>query len=163
MKLAGLVEHQLLRPLAERDQKRWLLVTTDIETTLSGAGDPALGFPSIDADAVIGRFCKGWIVSITREPEGKADFKKLNDHDEAWVMNFRGPAEGWRLFGRYARKNLFVGLHLWPRGDCVPWAMYQQRATDMIANWGTRWTNAPLRSDNYGDFLSDPWDDRDDK
>lgn len=163
MKLAGLVEHQLLRPLQERDQKRWLVVTKDIETVLSGKGNPALDFPSVDADAVIGRFCKGFIVSISREPEGKADLKKLKDHDEAWVMNFRGPAEGWRLFGRFARKNLFVGLALWARGDCVPWSVYQQRAIDMITDWEGRWTEQPLRSEKYGDFLSDPWTDRDEK
>lgn len=163
MKLAGLVEHQLLKPLDERDQKRWVLVTKEIDEILSGQGDPSLFFPSYDADAVIGRFCKGWIVSVTSDKDGKTDFKKLKNHDEAWVMMFRGPAEGWRLFGRFAKKNLFVGLALWPRGDCVPWAMYQQRATDMIADWEGRWPAAPLRSDKCEDFLSWPFDDRDEK
>lgn len=162
MKLAGLVEHQLLTPLEERDQRRWLVVTKEIDTILSGKGDPALGFPSVDADVTIGRFCKGHIVSITRQREGpKTDFKYLQNHDQAWVMMFRGPAEGWRLFGRFARKNLFVGLALWPRGACVPFAMYQQRAADMIADWGTRWAAEPLRSANYEGYLSEPFDDRD--
>lgn len=161
MKLAGFVEHQLLRPLEERDQKRWVVVTKEIDAILSGQGNPSLEFPHHDADGVMGRFCKGWIVSVTREKDGKADFKKLKNHDEAWVLMFRGPAEGWRLFGRFAKKNLFVGLALWPRGDCVPWSVYQQRATDMVTDWEQRWTEIPLRSDKYKDFLSDPFDDRD--
>lgn len=159
MKLAGLVEHQLLRPLDVRDQKRWLLVTKDIDALLSGHTDPA--FPSHEADALIGRYCKGLIVSITRKTAGKADFKKLNDHDEAWVMLLNGPGEGWRLFGRFARKNVFVGLACWARGQCVPWSMYQQRAVDMIVDWQARFAADPLRSEKYSDFLSDPFYDKD--
>ena len=155
------MEHQLLRPLDARDQKRWLYVTKPIDALLSGSSNSA--FPSHEADALIGRFCKGFIVTATRESEGKADFKKLKNHDEAWVMILNGPGEGWRLFGRFARKNVFVGLACWPRGQCVPWSMYQQRAVDMIADWQCRWTSPPLRSEKYSDFLSDPYFDKDEK
>lgn len=159
LKLAGLVEHQLLRPLEPREQKRWLYVTKDIDALLSGKSNSA--FPSHEADVLIGRFCKGLIVSITRKTEGKADFKKLKDHDEAWVGILNGPGEGWRLFGRFARRNVFVGLTCWPRGQCVPWQAYQDRATDMIATWQSTFATDPLRSNNYSDFLSDPFYDKD--
>ena len=39
MKLAGLVEHQLLKPLGEGDKKRWLFVTNELEELLRGESD----------------------------------------------------------------------------------------------------------------------------
>lgn len=160
MRLAGLEEHQLLRPLDERDKKRWLFVTSDLERLLSGHGDAS--FPSALADGAIGTFCKGWIAKVSREQGAKAvDFKKLKNHDEAWVMFLPGPGPGWRLFGRFARKNMFVGLSCFPRDECWPFAVYQQRAQDMITDWQGRFAADPLRSNDYRDYFGDMVFDKD--
>lgn len=164
MKLAGLVEHRLLRPLEERDQRRWLFVTKEIEQLLRGGSAHAHPFPSAQADIVIARFCKGLIVSVTREAKVKsADFKWLKGHDEAWVLNFREPKPGWRLFGRFARKNVFVGLSCLPRHECGTWSEYNQCAADMIAIWKSRFPEPPFRSNKYDDYFSWPYDDKDEK
>ena len=160
MKLAGLVEHQLLKPLGEGDKKRWLFVTNELEELLRGESDSS--FPSAGADNIIARFCKGLIVSVSRKATSvTADFKWLQDHDQAWVLILDEPRPGWRMFGRFARKNVFVGLSCLPRHDCAPWQMYQQRATDMISDWQSRFPVEPLRSNRYNDYFSDPFWDKD--
>jgi hypothetical protein len=150
--LAGLVEHQLLVPLAEKEKKRWLFVTGDIDDLLSGR-NAATSFPSAVADAVIGRFCKGLIVSCTAKMKGRADFKRLTGIEEAWVLVFPGPDGGWRLFGRFARKNVFVGLACFHRDECAPLTKYNEHAATMIADWATRFASGPLMAADYDDYL----------
>jgi hypothetical protein len=162
LKLAGLVERELITPLAERDKKRWIFVTQEIDDLLSGKQNPAAMFPCIKADMTFGRICRGYIVSLTRrKADTSADFKCLEGLDEAWSVKLPGPGSGWRMFGRFARKNVFVGLACHPRDDCAPWAVYNQRALDMIADWNSRWAGDPLRSLHFGDYVSDPFHDRD--
>lgn len=161
LRLAGLVEHELLQPLAEKDKKRWLFVTQEVADLLSGKQNPGAMFPCAKADGVIGRYSRGWIVSFTKKPVGKADFKKLSNLDEAFSITFPGPGSGWRMFGRFARKNVFVGLSCYERGDCAPWAMYNKRAADMIADWEARFSLGPLRGASYADYVGDPFRDDD--
>lgn len=161
LELAGLVEHRLLRPLDERDKKRWLFVTQAVENLLTGKKNPPAQFPCPAADVVIGRFCKGLIVSVTAKRTGKADLKRLSDLDEAWSMTFPGPGAGWRLFGRFARRNVFVGLRCHPRGDCAPGWRYDQRANDMIGDWAARFASEPLRKTRYEDYLGQVFFDKD--
>lgn len=153
LQLAGLTEHQLPKPLEEKDQKRWLYVTQEIDALLSGNGDPALGFPTAFGESVISGFCQGWYVTVTRQKNVKAHLKWLTGHDEAWVMVFPKPKPGWRLFGRWASKNLFVGLLCLPRGECAPDSVYQQRAVEMIAEWQSRFAADPLRGKQVSDYL----------
>jgi len=49
-------------------------------------------------------------VSLIGDPsKQKPDIERLSGLDEAWVMCFRRPLPGWRLFGRFVAKNIFVG------------------------------------------------------
>ena len=149
-------------PLAERDKKRWLFVTQEVDDLLSGNSSSAAPFPCVKADIVIGRFCKGWVVSFTRKKgDTSADFKCLEGLDEAWSVKLPGPEAGWRMFGRFARKNVFVGLSCYPRDECAPWAVYNQRALDMITEWNSRLPTDPLRATAYESYVSDPFHDRD--
>ena len=72
-----------------------------------------------------------------------------------------GTDPGWRLFGRFARKNVFIGLSCYERRDCAPWKVYNQRAVDMIADWDSRFTADPLRSSSYEDYVGSMFHDRD--
>lgn len=160
LSFAGFVEHKLLRPLGENEKTRWLYVTQELETLLRGqSGDNQ--FPSTDADVVVGRFCKGHIVSVTAKPSGKADFKRLSGLDEAWTMTFPGPGSGWRLFGRFARKNIFVGLICLPRDACAPRAIYDAKAAEMIAGWESKWAAPPLRRASLIEYLGENHFDKD--
>lgn len=157
MKLVGFVEHQLPTPLQPGEQKRWLYVTKDIDALLCDSGVVPVGH----VDPKIGQFCKGYILFVTQRRSRKknvADFKKLEDHDEAWVMMFCEPKnEQWRLFGRFLSKDVFVGLLLLPRKECGADDKYQERAKEMIAAWKARLPmERPLRGKFYEDYLSDP-------
>ena len=161
LKLAGLVEHQLPRPLGESDQKRWLFVTPEIDAVLSDSSIVPTGW----TDAKIGSFLKGHVLLVTRQRNKKrvvADFKKLEGHDEAWVMVFPQPKDDqWRLFGRFASKDVFVGLLLLPRKECGSDERYQERAEEMIATW--KFASEPLRSDSLEDYFSGHIISKDDK
>lgn len=162
LKLAGLVEHELVVPLAEKDKKRWLFVTPEVGDLLSGKLNPQAAFPSHLADVAIARFCKGYATSLTRKMRNKsADFKKLVGLHEAWAMKLPGPGSGWRLFGRFAKRNVFVGLDCRERGDCAPVTKYNQIALDMIVEWDKRWPTAPLSSHKCEDYVSWPFHEMD--
>lgn len=153
LKLAGFVEHELIVPLAEKDKKRWLFVTQDVDDLLSGKLNPEVAFPSVAADHVLGRISKGLIVSVTRSMSCKADFKQLKGLDEAWTIQLPGPGAGWRLFGRFARKNVFVGFDCRERGDCAPLTKYNEIAIDMIGEWNSHLPLGPLTGSRAEDYL----------
>jgi len=95
-------------------------------------------------------------VSATRRERGKSDFKWLRGHDEVWVLSFRRPAPGWRIFGRFARKNFFVGLRYYEREELADNVLYQQAARDMIADWNRRFPGVePYRGRDFEDYLGD--------
>ena len=50
-------------------------------------------------------------------------------------MCFREPAPGWRLFGRFAGKNVFVGTILKDRHECGGRKSYTRIAQRMISEW----------------------------
>lgn len=162
LKLAGFVEHQLPTPLKQGEQKRWLYVPKDIEALLCDGSK----LPTGHTHAMIGSFLKGNILLVTRRrPKKKKDddpanFKRLEDHDEAWVMAFTKPKqEQWRLFGRFADKDLFVGLLLKPRKELWPEERYQEAAEEMIASWS--FEREPLRSEELEDYFSGTIIDKD--
>ena len=155
LELAGFVEHQLPIPLKAGEKKRWLYVTKEIEALLCDGSK----LPTGHIHATIGSFLKGNVLLVTRRrPKKKKDnnpanFKKLEDHDEAWVMAFTMPRdEQWRLFGRFADKDIFVGLLLKPRKDLWPDDLYQQAAKEMIASW--KFGREPLRSEELEDYFT---------
>jgi hypothetical protein len=144
----------LIVPLKESEKKRWLYVTPEVAELLNGTLHAQTVFPSIEADLAIGRYCKGLIVSVTDKPNvAKADFKLLSNLDQAWVMYFPGPGAGWRLFGRFARNNHFVGLSCYAREECAPKSVYDLRARDMIADWESRFVAPPLKASEWSDYV----------
>ncbi|HVU31400.1 MAG TPA: hypothetical protein VHE36_13465 [Sphingomicrobium sp.] len=155
---AGFIEHQLPAAIPERDKKRWLYVTPEIDALLSGSGPSEAGFPSVFARDEINRFCRGWVWSVTSQRNKKvtADLKKMEGHDEAWVFVFPKPRPGWRLFRRFYSRDIFVGLVCKDRHECEPDAAYQQHAIEMIARWQQLIPGEPLRGRFFEDYLSDP-------
>lgn len=152
LRLAEFVEHQLPTALQPGEKKRWLYVTKEIEAVLCDGGVVPKGW----TDAKIGSFLKGHVLLVAQQRTKKrviADLKKLEGHDEAWVMVFPQPKnEQWRLFGRFADKDTFVGLLLLPRKECGSDELYQQRAEEMIAAW--KFEKDPLRGEFPDDYLS---------
>jgi hypothetical protein len=121
--------------------------------------------PAGHTDAKIGSFVKGHVLLVTQQRNKKritADFKKFEGHDEVWVMVFPQPKnEQWRLFGRFADKDIFVGLLLLPRKECGPDELYQQRAEEMVGLW--KFEKKPLSGDFPSDYLSGAVINKDEK
>jgi hypothetical protein len=61
--------------------------------------------------------------------------ERLEDLDEAWVMCFRRPRPGWRLFGRFAARDHFVVLGAHDRNKLKNRAIYAEAAQDAAEEW----------------------------
>jgi len=154
LRIAGFVEHELVAPLKESEKKRRLWLEPDVANLLAGRKNPAAGFPHIKADLDLARFCRGFIVSATRREKGKADFKWLKGHDEVWVLYIHKPPPGWRIFGRFARKNVFVAFRYYEREE-LPDNFYAA-AQNVIQQWDMKFPGVdPFRGGRFEDYLGD--------
>jgi hypothetical protein len=159
--LAGLKEYEC--GAVTNAPVRRLFVSPEIHGILGGKLSQPVGFPCAEADKTIARYRSGYIVHVTRKPAGKGDFKWLNDHDEVWVMHFKGAGANWRLFGRFAKAKLFVGLICIERSELKPWSTYQKKGTEMIADWEKRFPDCePFRGSKFEDYLGDMVYNKDD-
>lgn len=156
LKLAGFVEHELIVPLKPGEKKRRLWLSPDVAKLLSGQKNPDAGFPHVSADRDVGRFGRGYIVSVSRRQGSRAEFKWLKQHDEAWVYSFRKPPPGWRILGRFARKSWFVGLCYYEREELADLATYNARISDMIGQWEATFPGVePHRGKGFEDYLGE--------
>ena len=159
IRLAGLVECDL--PLDRPRTVRRLYVTREINNVISGKAKARPEFPSGEADLLLGRFVNGLILGVSDKPSGRGDLKHLQNLDESWVLAFRKPIPGWRLFGRFAAPKVFVGLHLVPREDAGDQVQYAEQARKMIQKWEKRFPGTePFSSDNIDDYLGPMWTQR---
>lgn len=152
LQLAGFVEYEC-GPAAAAVKRR-LFVPSGIHAVLSGGTSQPPGFPCAAADLMFHRYRVGNIIHCTRRPQGKGDFKWLENHDEVWVMCFKGAGVPWRMLGRFARPNLFVGLFNVERGELSPWSAYQAKAAGTIADWDAKFPGCdPYRGTKFEDYL----------
>jgi hypothetical protein len=150
------VEHELIVPIKEVEKKRSIWVSGDVSALITGRKNPAAGFPSVKYDADLGRYCKGFIVSATRRLNGKSDFKWLTGHDEVWVLSFRQPPPGWRVFGRFAKPNVFVGLCYYDREELGDLVAYNAAAKALVKKWDLAFPGVePFRGQSFGDYLGE--------
>ena len=69
-------------------------------------------------------------------------------------MCFRKPAPGWRLFGRFPAKNVFVGIYLKDRHECGGRNNYVTHAINAIAEWDRLLEDVPfIRGATLGDYI----------
>lgn len=152
--LAGLVECSL--PCVVSSQPRRIFVTKDIDDLLNGKVLANPEFPSETADREIGKFVRGYIVGVSRKHSSKAELKWMTGVPESWVYCFRQPPPGWRLFGRFAQKNVFVGLRLVTREEAGTLIEYAQNANAMIASWdGLFPKEGPFMAKDFEGYLGD--------
>jgi hypothetical protein len=135
------------------EYKRVLLVPKDINSELKKIAD----LPKIRS--VLQRFISGMYVtgSMQGGPRDlRPDFERLTNVNEVWVMCFRQPKfDQWRLMGRFARFNAFVGLALFRRAFLNGDQKYQTIAADFVARWPT--ADIPVHTGNtIESYLSIP-------
>ena len=142
--------------------KRAFLVHKDVSQILSG---PHGGFPGAVGAAFITTFVMGGYVtaSLIGDPGGlRPQMERLIDLDEVWVACFREPKfNQWRLMGRFARTNVFIGLTLHRRTDLAG-DKYAVKANDFLNRWATLLPNCPIIRGTYlGESLTKPTRDVD--
>jgi hypothetical protein len=148
------------RPLAE--QKRWLLVTPEIEDLLTGRTLSGI-FPNVNAELLIGRYAAGHLLTISREKtKKKPDFEQLVGFNEVWALCPRMPRPGWRILGRFYEKDVLVLSRAWEKKKLF--GHYTEAAAEIEADWIKILGNQPAHTGNdIGDYLSGVFKDVDEK
>lgn len=154
LRLAGLVE--LAPRLFTGEKKRSIYVSEEIRNLIVGAIDSNPEFPCAQADFEIGKFVRGNIIGVSRKHSSKAELKWLMNVPESWVYCFRTPPPGWRLFGRFVRKNIFVGLNCAPRELCGDPVGYAKQASIATERWDALFPNElPFLAKDFESYLGE--------
>lgn len=140
-----------LKPLA--DQVRRLYVTKEVSDLLDGKtrfGE----FPNVDAERLIGIFCAGYLLRISRKKNDDApDLERLEGYDEVWSLCPRKPKPGWRLLGRFLEKDRLVLFRAWDKHQLA--RNYERAAKEVIEDWERKFDKAsPLRGTELSDYVS---------
>jgi hypothetical protein len=161
LRLAGFVELTPLIPFKDGEARRQIWAAQDVYDLLKGKLNPAAGFPAIKTDVFIGKYCKGYIVTVSRRDSSKAEFKWFKGHEQVWALSFRKPAPGWRVLGRFARKNVFVAMEAYDRHELGGMIQYNAIAGQIPANWDAKFPGvAPYTGGTFADYVGDMhWND----
>jgi hypothetical protein len=145
-------------------QRHLFLRKTDYDVFVGK--DISTGFPDVAADIQACAFVNGYTFtgSLIGDPSRKKpQLERLLRNDEAWAMCFRKPVPGWRLLGRFAAKNVFVGLSLNDRITMNGGERYNRFAIDMISEWETSYSDLPVVSgQSWSDYVGGKVRDVDD-
>jgi hypothetical protein len=135
-------------------RRRRIFVKPEINELIAGRVLSNPEFPSGEANFEIGKFVKGYIVGVSRKYSGRGELKQLSGLHEAWAFCFRRPSPGWRMFGRFAQKNIFVGFSCIPREQAGDILRYNEQAKAMISEWDILFPGiAPFSAPNFEDYL----------
>jgi len=102
-------------------------------------------------------------MSVSRENRqwrrnDKPDLVRLAGYDEIWELCFRYPKPGWRLFGRFLEKGVFVGLELHDRHMLD----HGKVAISIVQKWNEIFPELdPITSNHLSDYLGEIWRDVD--
>jgi len=149
-----LIERQPLRPMG--NPRRRLLLTPQIADFLDGQVEGS-DFPRWPADAVVSRYIGGYIICVSLQGKSASyiDLERLQGVDEVWTLCFRSPKPGWRLLGRFAARDQFIGLRLYNRFEINTRPKYEAAAAQVIADWhGVLGSDEPIRKSTIDDYLS---------
>lgn len=156
---AGFVEWLPPPTRATPNPVRLIMLTSEVDEMLKGLEPP---FPRAEAKIVMANFRAGSFATVSRRESPRADLKRMVGVDEVWVLCFRKPKSGGqgRLFGRFAQKDVFVGLSAELR-DNLGGSAYSDRANEAIAIWNERVGFSVFQSDHLEDYLSPVFRDMD--
>lgn len=151
-----------MRVLPRRDGpelKRWLYVTEGISSTLDGTNDTP-HFRDVPADVQNTRYSTGHLIKVSEQKKewGRnkgPHLERIHGADEVWAMCFRTPPPGWRLFGRFLCKDVFVGLVFLEKFDVVK--RYEEVGGRVIEEWEKLFNVPPLRSLSLDDYIGHVW------
>lgn len=133
-------------------------MTPEIGRLLDGQDSVSL-FPDAEAERVIGRYAAGWLimVSLSGQPKERADpdLERLEGLDEIWALCFRRPRPGWRVFGRFLQRDMFIGLLAYDRLILDGRRTYAGYAAGTVPAWQAIFgPEEPLRGEAIEDYLT---------
>lgn len=158
---------QLREPRREIEVRNRRMYVTEAISALLDGGPAGTHFANGQADAQVTNFIAGWSVSISRQKRKwkrneQPNLVKLAGYDEVWEMCFRKPKPGWRLFGRFLERGVFVGLHL--RDKVLLGSDYDEIVGQVIADWEHLFSGMPpIGSADLDDYVGFEWRDIDDE
>jgi hypothetical protein len=128
-------------------------VSTDVADLLDGRiafGD----FPAVEAERMIGIFCGGGYLSISRKKNKvRPDLEMLEGLDEIWSFCLRRPRPGWRLLGRFYQKDHLILLRGWDKHKLFN--RYEKASEQIIKDWNDLFgTEVAYSGDWYSGYLS---------
>jgi hypothetical protein len=147
----ALVRREPVRPLISESRRR-LFVRPELVDLLNGV--PPGRFPDWECEKLIGRFCAGYLITVSfgRQDDG-ADMKRWEGFDEVWALCPRRPRPGWRVLGRFVQPGVFVALSAWDRHDLHN--RFDEAARDMIHRWRDVFgLQDPYRGSDHADYLT---------
>ena len=139
---------------------RSMFVSVEIYNLLMGPWDNSsleerCGYLYADLD----QFINGEIITVAERPfvKGKTAYIKqlYRRHEEVWEIRSRDPAPGIRVFGRFAKTDVFIALTWWNRTDLG--GPHSRAWRDAIVGCKTEWRNLfqahnPITDRNYNDY-----------
>lgn len=129
---------------------RKLLVTQELHSLLR-TPDTKLMFPSYQAEVILSRFCAGYYLGGSLKSAKDCDIERLENIGEVWAICLRKPRPGWRLFGRFAQRDVFVATAAYDRHELAG-ANYAAKALDAIFTLNKEFPQVP---EHIGGMLSD--------
>jgi hypothetical protein len=153
-----LLERDPLRPLP--GETRYLLVTPEIDALLDGHVLSGL-FPDRSAEILIGRFVAGYRVTVSRRlTKMRPDIEQIIGADEVWALCARKPVPGWRILGRWHKKDVFIALRPWDKTKLF--GNYPAAAQQVIDDWQLLLGAEPVHKGQVvGDYLGGVFQDVD--
>ena len=97
------------------------------------------------------------MVSLSGRPRTgvEPDLERLEGLDEVWALCFRRPRPGWRVFGRFLQRDLFIGLLAYDRVVLNGGPTYSTRAAAVAPQWQKVFgAIQPFRGNRIEDYLS---------
>lgn len=140
-----------LKPLVENVRR--LYVTQEISDLLDGKMKFGQ-FPNLDCEKLIGRFCAGHLLVISRKKtKRRPDLERLEGYDEIWSLCPRTPRPGWRLLGRFLEKDRLVLFRAWDKYALA--GNYDRAAAQVIEDWKSKFGEAaPCTGIELTDYVS---------
>jgi len=91
--------------------------------------------------------------SVSRKiTKKRPDIERLYEQDEVWALCVRTPPPGWRLLGRFYRKDVFIALRAWDKRRLA--GHYAEASSEVISEWKNRFGDeSPLRSEELADYI----------
>lgn len=144
-------------PIRATSEMRLLYLTPKVASILRGEANEKIGFPGLETEVLVGRFCSGHLVTVsllgsnTKSP----DFEKLEGIDEVWAICARKPKSSQvRVFGRFAAPGVFVGLQMHERIDLASRYKYNSVASTIPQQWSDLFGNLdPFRATKVEDYF----------